>query len=288
MSTNSAMPELRRITTYPIKALDQFDRTKARITEGGTIEHDREYAILDRPADESYDPNTASASGTGDYINGKRTDAVHRLRSTFDPAARTLTLRVQGETNSQTFDLEDRTALNTWLTDYFDQSASIRQYTAGGHHDLHKHDISGPSVISTATLREVASWFPNIDLDSIRRRFRANLEISGVPPFWEDRLVADHGEAVAFRIGDVRFEGIEPCERCVVPSRDPDTGDEHTDFRQTFIRKRGETRPEWLDSDRFDHDFRLMTVTNIPESEWGKTLQTGDSVEIAETHSYPL
>ena len=279
------MAELRRITTYPIKALDGFDRTNPQITKGGTIEHDREYAILAKPADKSYDPETESAA-SGDYINGKRTESVHRLRSTFDPAARTLTLRVQGETNSRTFDLEDRTELNTWLTDYFDQPASVRQYTDSGHHDLHKHDISGPSVISTATLRKVASWFPNINLDSMRRRFRANLEISGVPPFWEDRLVADHGEAVAFRIGDVRFEGIEPCGRCVVPSRDPDTGTEYTDFRQTFIHKRRETRPEWLDSDRFDHDFRLMTVTNIPESEWGETLQTGDSVEIIGAHSY--
>lgn len=281
------MAELRRITTYPIKALDSFESTEGQITEGGTIEHDREYAILAKPADKPYDPETESAS-SGDYINGKRTDAVHRLRSMFDPAARTLTLRVQGETDSRTFDLEDRTELNMWLTDYFDHPASVRQYTASGHHDLHKHDISGPSVISTATLREVASWFSGIGLDSIRRRFRANLEIDGVSPFWEDRLVADHGEAVAFRIGDVRFEGIEPCERCVVPSRDPDTGEAYDGFGRRFIRKRGETRPEWLDSDRFDNDFRLMTVTNIPKSEWSKTLQVGDSVEVIGTHSCPL
>ncbi len=279
------MAELRRITTYPIKALDPFERTEGRITEGGTIEHDREYAILAKPADEPYEPETESAS-SGDYINGKRTDAVHRLRSLFDPGARTLTLRVRGEIDSRTFDLEDRTELNAWLTDYFDHPASARRYTASGHHDLHKHDISGPSVISTATLREVASWFPDIGLDSIRRRFRANLEIDGVPPFWEDRLVADHGEAVAFRIGDVKLEGIEPCERCVVPSRDPDTGEVYDGFSRRFTRKRGETRPEWLDSDRFDNDFRLMTVTNIPESEWGKTLHVGDAVEVIGTHPY--
>ncbi|WP_254532727.1 MOSC domain-containing protein [Natrinema gelatinilyticum] len=279
------MPELRRIMTYPIKALDSFEMTTGQITEGGTIEHDREYAVLAKPADRPYEPETESAS-SGDYINGKRTDAVHRLRSTFDPDARTLTLHVQGETTPQTFDLEDRTELNRWLTDYFDQPASVRRYTASGHHDLHKHDISGPSIISTATLREVASWFPEIDLESVRRRFRANLEIGGVPPFWEDRLVANHGEAVAFRIGDVQFEGIEPCERCVVISRDPDTGEEYDAFRQRFIRKRRETRPEWLDSDRFKTDFRLMTVTNVPQREWGKTIQVGDTVEIIGTHPY--
>lgn len=284
------MAELRRITTYPIKALDPFDMTTGQMTEGGTIENDREYAILDRAADVPYDPETASASGSGDYINGKRTDAVHRLRSSFHPEERTLMIHVHGqdESDSRTFDLEDRTELNAWLTDYFDQPVSVRRYTTGGHHDLHKHGISGPSVISTATLREVASWFSGIDLDSVRRRFRANLEIGGVSPFWEDRLVANHGESVSFRVGDVRFEGIEPCVRCVVPSRDPNTGEEHTGFRETFIRKRSETRPDWLDSDRFDTDFRLMTVTNVPEHEWGKTLHVGDSVEIIGTHQFDL
>lgn len=279
------MAELRRITTYPIKALDPYEKVEGQITEGGKIETDREYAILDRPADQSYNPDTASAS-SGDYVNAKRTDAVHQLRSTFDPEARTLTLRVQGETNSHTFDLEDRTELNAWLSDYFDCPASIRRDTTSGHHDYRRYGISGPSIISTATLREVASWFPNIDPDGVRRRFRPNLEIGNVPPFWEDRLFADHGEAVAFRIGTVRFEGIEPCERCVVPSRNPETGEEYDGFRQTFIRKRSETRPEWLNSDRFDHDFRLMVVTNIPKSEWGKTIQVGNSVEIIETHPY--
>ncbi|MFC6961839.1 MOSC N-terminal beta barrel domain-containing protein [Halocatena marina] len=174
------MAELRRITTYPIKALDPFDRETGQITEEGVIEDDREYAILDRSADESYDPDTASVSGNGDYINGKRTAAVHRLRSTFDPEARTLMIRIQDETDAHTFDLDDRTELNAWLTDYFGRPVSVRR-DASGHHDLRKRDISGPSVISTATLREVASWFPEIEIDSIRRRFRANLEIGGVP-----------------------------------------------------------------------------------------------------------
>jgi uncharacterized protein YcbX len=279
------MAELNRITTYPVKALDPFERTEGQITEGGAIETDREYAILSRSSNEPYDPDTASASSGGDYVNAKQTKAVHRLRSTFDPKARTLTLRIQEQDDARTFDLGDRAELNAWLTDYFGHSSSLRRDTTSGHHDYRRYDISGPSVISTATLREVASWFSGIDIDSVRRRFRANLEIGGVPPFWEDRLFADHGETVAFRIGAVRFEGVEPCERCVVPSRDPDTGKEYDGFRETFMRKRKETRPEWLNSDRFDHDFRLMVITRIPKSEWGKTLHLGDSVEIVGTHT---
>src|SRR5581483_2540325 len=82
----------------------------------------------------------------------------------------------------------------------------------------------GPTVISTATLRTVASWFPGLTVDDMRLRFRANLEIDGVEPFWEDRLYGEQGESVTIRIGRVTIEGVNPCQRCVVPTRDPSTG----------------------------------------------------------------
>ncbi|MFC7154317.1 MOSC domain-containing protein [Halomarina halobia] len=278
------MAELRRITTYPVKSLDPQVREAARVVERGALDGDREYAMVAAPEDAPHDPETASVGGRGDYVNGKRTARVHRLRSTVDREARTLTLREHGSEGSLTFDLDDRAALNAWLSDYFGEPVSVRREPAGGFPDDRQH--SGPTVVSTATLREVASWF-DLDLDSARRRFRASLEIGGVPAFWEDRLYADRGEAVAFRVGDVELLGVNPCQRCVVPSRDPDTGEATLDFRETFIRRRGETRPGWLDSERYDHDFRLMVNTRVPEREWGKTLRTGDEVEVLGTRSLP-
>lgn len=50
--------------------------------------------------------------------------------------------------------------------------------------------LSGPTLISTAMIREVASWFDGIDSRGLRLRLRANLEIEGVPAFWEERLFA--------------------------------------------------------------------------------------------------
>jgi uncharacterized protein YcbX len=46
-----------------------------------------------------------------------------------------------------------------------------------------------PSVISTATIETVASWFDGLTVEGTRRRLRANVEVSGVPAFWEDRFV---------------------------------------------------------------------------------------------------
>lgn len=277
-------PTLERITVHPVKSLDPETRESARLAERGALVGDREYAIVDAPSEESHDPEAASVSGNGDYVNGKRTAAVHRLRSSFDPDARTLALRVQGEDEDRTFDLDaDRGELNGWLSDYFDRPVSVRREPAGGYPD--DREASGPTVISTGTLREVASWFPDVDVAEMRRRFRASLEIGGVPPFWEDRLYADRGEVVAFEIGGVRFEGVRPCARCVVPTRDPDTGEETPGFRETFLEKREETLPEWADSERLDHYYQLMVNTRVPESEWGAELSVGDEVRVVGVRS---
>ena len=278
-------PTVRRLSVFPVKSLDATHPDTVDITSGGALSRDRTYAIVARPSGDPYDPDEASPHG--DYINGKRTDAVHRLRSSFDPEAETLTLRVAGSGEAETFDIPSP-ALDAWLSEYFREPVSVRAEPVDGHPDHRYRGLTGPSVVSTATLREVASWFEpgEIDIDSIRRRFRANIEVDGVPQFWEDRLYADHGEAVAFRIGDVRLDGVEPCERCVVPTRDPDTGHENEGFRERFIQKRRATRPDWLESDRFDHDFRLMVITDVAESERGGQIEVGDSVEVLETHQF--
>jgi uncharacterized protein YcbX len=69
----------------------------------------------------------------------------------------------------------------------------------------------------------------------------------------------------------------------VVPGRDPDTGAETPEFRETFVRQREETMPPWTDSERFDHSFRLMVNTRVPEESDGVTVEVGDEVEILGT-----
>jgi len=83
-----------------------------------------------------------------------------------------------------------------------------------------------------------------------------------------------------FSIGYVSFGVINPCQRFVVRSRNPDTVAEYDGFQSTFVEKREETLPDWSGGDWFDHHFRLMLNTMVPESEWGKKISVGDSVEV--------
>jgi hypothetical protein len=269
-------PVVRRISTFPVKSLDACSRDEVRIVENGGLDGDREFALVD---------------DGGDYVNGKRERAVHRIHSEFDPDARALTLWAP-ERRRRRFDVDDdadRDEMAAWLSAYFGYDVSLRQNRAGGYPD--DTEASGPTVVSTATLREVASWFDDVDESGMRRRLRANVELGTadgddpLPPFWEDRLFDEPGRVVDVRVGDVRLGGVNPCQRCVVPTRDPDTGESTPGFRETLTRRREETMPPWSGGDWFDHYYRLMVNTTVPESSWGETLRVGDEVELLGTRS---
>ena len=255
-------PHLSRIDLYPIKALDGVNVSQATVLKSGALMRDREYAFFD---------------DKGHFINGKRNAKVHRLRSALEDDFKTLSLRIQNTDQQAVFDLDkNRTALETWLSDYFGLTVRLQQNTIMGFPD--DTDSPGPTVISTATLETIAAWFPGLSLEEVRKRFRTNLEIDGAPPFWEDRLFAEADQTVQFQIGEVTLAGVNPCRRCVVPTRDPQTGEAIPNFQKTFIRQRSDTLPDWTVRSRFKHYYRLAVNTRLPESQAGKILSVGDKV----------
>lgn len=259
------MPYLARICLYPIKSLPPTFPAQAGLLAGGALQHDREWAFF---------------TADGKVLNGKRTPKIHGLRSVFDFTGGELCLMAAETDRAGRFRLPDELgALEAWLSDYFEQPTFFRQNEVQGFPD----DINapGPTVISTATLAEVASWFPGLSVESARVRFRANLEIGGVPPFWEDRLFGDPDTVVPFQIGSALFHGVNPCQRCAVPPRDPETGDTIPEFSQIFRARREEALPPWAVRARFNHFYRLAVNTRVPGSQAGATLHVGDEVSCA-------
>lgn len=261
------MPHLERILIYPVKSLDGLSLPSVRLLKSGALEGDRTFALLDEEEK---------------FINGKRHSHVHHLRCSFDAMTRTLHLRNGDGRRMGTFNIDhDRTRLQNWLTDFFGFPVQFRENPAAGFPD--DTDSPGPTIVSTATLHEVASWFPGLDAEQLRRRMRANLEIGGVPPFWEDRLYGLAGTKLRFRIGEVEFDGINPCQRCVVPPRDPVSGEGYPEFAKIFAKKREETIPPWAEKSRFNHYYRLAINTCLPPQEAGKTVHVGDEITIIES-----
>lgn len=267
------MPYVAKILLYPVKSLDGVEVESARVLASGALEHDREFAIFD---------------GQDRFVNGKRHAKIHLLRafytstletSQFTFLNQTISLKIPGNSSQQVFHLhEEQQALAATLSDFFGFPVTLRQNSLMGFPD--DTDSPGPTIISTATLAEVASWFPGLTVDEIRRRLRANIEIDGVPAFWEDRLFREQGDLVSFRVGDVDFLGVKPCQRCIVPTRDSYLGEAYPNFQKIFMKHRQETLPEWVTSSRFNHFYRLSVNTQLPALSAGKILQIGTKVNI--------
>lgn len=258
------MPYLAKILLYPVKSLDGVEVDNARVLTSGALQHDREFAIFDK-----HDR----------FVNGKRHAKIHLLRAQFALLNRTILLHIPGGDSQQIFHLdEERQALEASLSDFFEFGVTLRQNSLMGFpDDTHS---PGPTIISRGTLVEVASWFPGLTVDEIRRRMRANIEIDGVPAFWEDRLFSEQGDLVSFRVGDVDFFGVNPCQRCIVPTRDSYLGKAYPNFQKIFVTQRQVTLPNWIASSPFNHFYRLSVNTQLSPSSAGKILQIGNEIDL--------
>ena len=228
------------------------------------MERDRSFALFDE---------------SDTVINGKRQPRVHEVRARYDAGltrARFDSPRV-AEPIAFVFGAET-TGLANWLAAHFERPVSVRRELDGGFPD--DLQAPGPTVISTATLAAVASWFEGLSADDVRRRLRANIEIDGVPAFWEDRLFAVAGETVPFRIGNVVLYGTNPCARCVVPSRDPLTGTALPEFAKVVAERRAAELPAWSERTRFDHFYRLALNTRAEPAHAGRSIHAGDAIAV--------
>lgn len=253
------MPKLAHLLIYPIKSLDAISVTQARILPGGALEHDREFCIVDQ---------------SGKVVNGKRTAAVHQVRSQFDLKARIVTLSIQHD-RPVSFHLDhSRSGIEGWLSDYFGFAVFLKQDLHTGFPD--DPDSPGPTIVSTASLERAADWFPTVTVEGMRSRLRTNLELDDVPAFWEEQLYSADGTPVRFQLGDVEMQGINPCQRCIVPTRDAISGEPYPQFQKIFNLQRKAELPDWAAENRFNHYYRMAVNTRIQPTESGKTLKIGD------------
>ena len=251
-----------RLYVYPVKSLDAVKCDRVTVLESGALKGDRTWAMFDR---------------SGNFINGKRNQRVHSLRSQFDFKTNNLSLQTQG--NRAVFNLvSEQQALCNWLENYFGFPVEIKQNSDMGFPD---DTVSpGATIVSTATLKAIADWYPELTTEDVRRRFRTNIEIAGVPAFWEDKLFTTPEQTIQFKVGDVEFMGVNPCQRCVVVTRDPQTGQPYPKFQKTFIEQRKNTLPEWTEKSRFNHYFRLAINTKLSPTEAGKAIEVGNKIRL--------
>jgi uncharacterized protein len=262
----SNFPFLHRIEIFPIKSLEGMLTDRVSVLPSGALKGDRQFAITDEQ---------------GRFVNGKSNPLVHRLRARFSQDTLNATLWRLGTEERETFALDEEgkgglTGLEAWLSDYFGQTVTLEKNTDTGFPD--DLNAPGPTIISTATLERVAEWFPGLDLAEIRRRFRTNLEVGGVAPFWEDRLFGQAEQSVEFQVGVGNFVGVNPCQRCIVPTCDSLTGLAYEAFQKKFVQKREAELPIWTAKSQFKHFYKLAVNTRLSVPTQGFCLNTGDFI----------
>ena len=295
------MPTLDRITIYPVKSLDGIDVEYCGVLSSGGLENDRRWRLVDMD---------------GRVLNAKRSPVFHAIRAEFDLDERLVTLWVDpaavaaaalpaadldrlrgmagnaggqrsgGHAVRDSFHLvPGQEGPCEWLSEVFGCGVLLQERADGGFPD--DRDASGPTLVSTATLAEVARWF-GFDLAESRRRFRANLEIGECDAYWEDTLASPARaelqpsfldlppdvpvdpyadlpppEPREFSIGDARFIATNVCRRCVVPTRDSRTGMVTEHFRDAFEARRSRGMRADVDAMGWGTLYRLGVNTNL-------------------------
>jgi uncharacterized protein YcbX/RimJ/RimL family protein N-acetyltransferase len=272
-------PQVTKIELYPIKSLDALSVKVAEIGPGGGFRFDREWRIVDTESDK--------------VIHGKNTVLLHRIAAHFalDRNALALELKVRplapgidpklvpeprgdpGIWRGRLPGAEDSAA--AWLSRVLGFKVRLEHSAHGFPDDT---EAAGPTLLSTATLRALSTKL-NLPIADLRARFRTNIEVDApeLPAFWEDALFAAPPNAPRFGIGEIVFSGSNPCQRCVVPQRDPLSGARYPSFSKTLSDFRRATLPAWAATERFDHFYRIAVNTKVDGPS-----QVGQKVAIGE------
>jgi uncharacterized protein YcbX len=244
------MPFVSRILLYPIKGLPPVRVKAARVLASGALDLDRRWAFVD-----SQDR----------FINGKNTPEIHAVRAEYDLD------RGEVGLDGLSFSLTRQPReLEQWFSRRLNQPVELRVNEESGFPD--DTTSPGPTMVAESSLALVARWF-DFSIDETRLRFRTNIEIGGTEALWEDRLYG-----CRLQLGDVRVDAINPCARCVVPSRNPVGGQAFAGFQKRFSDLRREHLSPEVGPAPFDHFYRFAVNTRIPSSESGKAVREGDEV----------
>lgn len=262
------------LAIYPVKSLDPLSIDAVDMLPSGGLVGDRRFALVDE---------------AGEFVNGKRERKVQTIRTRFDcDAVRGLLWfgsSPEPEGDAVAFDLqEDPSPFAKRISSHLGYRVALIENAQTGFPD--DTDSSGPTVISRETLLALGD-FVNVPLDELRRRFRANVEIVGGGPFFEDRAFGPPGKIVPLRIGALSGDhanlfGNNPCRRCAVPGRDSRSGETHPGFAKNLAKWREATIGDGVPRERFDDNWYRLALNTRPATNAAlQRMAVGDRFEIA-------
>ena len=259
-------PYLSRIRIYPIKSLDPVELQEAEVGVL-SLKNDRAFALL---------------AADGRFINGKRTGRTGELKAEYDLPNKQVRLTPREGGTVHSFHLiNDQKKLEIYFTEFFKEPVLLVHNSNGLLMDIPNE--ASVTMIGEASLESLHHDALGQTLDDLRLRFRASIEIGGVDPFWEETLVNKPGTGTRFTIGEVEMVAMSPRARCNVPPRNPLTGISDKTFVRRMMKSRLGSLPVGSVIPSYGNLYYLAVNTYIPESQAGKWIHVGDSLDIVDT-----
>lgn len=251
-----------RLYVYPVKGLTGQSLDSVDLEPGHGFPHDRVLALA-RP-EGRYRPGHDGALPKDQFFVLARDERLAGLDTHLEPATGRLRIRVRGhlvlDTDLTTADGAERAG--SFFSRVLDRAAAHAPVLARGG----GRRFTDVSVVSDAMMNAISM----INLASVRdleqrigmaidpRRFRANLYVDGLPPFYELDLV---GKQVS--IGDLTLRAVLNTRRCAATEVDPDTG-----------------RRDLLIPQLLKHEYGHSEMGVYLEVVHGGTLRPGDHVDL--------
>jgi uncharacterized protein YcbX len=217
---------------YPVKGLSPEPLANVALTPGETMPFDRAYAIENGPS--KFDPAAPRHLPKITFLMLMRNERLALLRSSFDDATRTLTIRREGATVAEGCleTPEGRQAIEAFFENFSaeDLRGPAKVLVAPGHSFS---DTAG-KVLSLINLETVRAIGREIGAEVHPLRFRGNLYVEGLLAWEEFAWVGGRIEA-----GGTSFAVTKRIERCAATNVDPETAERDLTIPRSLLRTYG-------------------------------------------------
>ncbi len=225
---------LSQINIYPVKSLDGYSPNSAIVEKRG-LQHDRRWTITDTEGvfmTQRTNGKMALLRATieGDHLKiSEKKNPLNHLTIPVAMHGHDITVEIWDDTVKAAKVSE---AADKWLSSFLGKPCHLVKMPEDIERRVDEDYNTGDDIVSfadgypfliigEASLNDLNERLVDNNSSEIpplsMRRFRTNFVFSGGEPFQEDQFKD-------FKIGDVDFQGVKNCARCVLTTRDPDTG----------------------------------------------------------------
>lgn len=219
---------------YPVKGLSPESLDRVDLEVGGTVPFDRAYAIENGPS--GFDAEAPKHLPKSLFFALMRHERLARLKTAFEPATKTLTIRLDGRIAAVgALDTEaGRAAIEAFFAAEFGAEAKgpprLLATPGFSFSDVPRKVLH---VVNLETVRDLERRIGK-PVDPLR--FRANVHLDGVPAWseldWVGARIDGPGAA---------FAGFHRTERCAATNVDPATGERDLAIPRTLMGLFGHT-----------------------------------------------